>query len=83
MLGRLQMTVKECIDEFVSLATVVFGNSRFFSVRGRLFAPRSSYDHKRFERVIKDMVGRKHKGPMGGKAPSEEPLESSAHMCKT
>ena len=83
MLGRLQMTVEECIEGFLNLATEVYGKSRFSSVRTLLLKNGEKYDHRRLEAAIKDMVRRKDKGPKLDAADSEEIFESSTNMCKT
>lgn len=54
MLGRLQMTVDECIDAYATLSDRVFEKKRSpFDIKGRL---RGRYDSKELERIIKNML---------------------------
>lgn len=83
MLGRLKMTVMECITEFMNLTDVRFGKSRFFSVWTRKARRREKYDHLRFEAKIKDMVQRNHKGFSGFDAfDGKETFGLSRNTCK-
>jgi hypothetical protein len=79
MLGRLRMSIKQCIDEYIRLGKDVFGKPRWFSVRGvvPLPIPRSAYGSVRLERWIKALVRKA--------IPDEaEPLFSSPpEKCKT
>lgn len=60
MLGRLEMSVQECIDAYTSLSSEIFakGNRKLFPVswRGKL---KSRFDFGKLEREIKEMVRRR------------------------
>lgn len=54
MLGRLRMTVDECIRDYRALSTKVFTRKhRLLSIRGHL---QGRYDSKALEEAIKDVV---------------------------
>jgi predicted acylesterase/phospholipase RssA len=54
MLGRLRMSVAECIREYMSLAEEVFGNSHLFRIATR----RAMYSERTLEDVMKKVVAR-------------------------
>ncbi len=55
MLGRLSMTVDECLETYEALAGRVFGHPRRFHLRKCLW-PKDKYNYKKLEQVIKDIV---------------------------
>src|SRR5271167_737922 len=75
MLGRLNLTVDECLQEYEQLGAEVFAHPRRAHVHNRLWAG-SKYDSLRFERVIKDVVSR-HKNP---RPPDEQEGELEADL---
>lgn len=57
MLGRLQMTVDECIDAYVSLSDQIFQKQRHrMTIHGRV---QSQFDSDKLERAIKEIVVRR------------------------
>jgi hypothetical protein len=80
MLGRLRMTIDECIEEFVKVGNNVFGKPRWFSVRVPLFFPRDRFDSGKLENVMKDLVKRRSKELPGWRA---DLFASPSEMCKT
>ena len=59
MLGRLRMTIDDCISEYEMLGEKVFGHSRWFHLRSPLFWPRDKYSHRVFQDVVRDVVSRR------------------------
>ena len=54
MLGRLQMTVDECIDAYVRLSDRIFQKKRHrVTIKGRV---QGRFDSDELERAIKDIV---------------------------
>jgi hypothetical protein len=54
MLGRLRMTVDECIDAYLSLSDRVFQKKRHrISVKGHI---QGRFDSKELEQAVKDVV---------------------------
>ncbi|KAI1477214.1 FabD/lysophospholipase-like protein [Daldinia eschscholtzii] len=58
MLGRLRMTVDDCIDEYKHLAGDVFGHPRYLHYMNS-FIPRCKYSTENFEAVIKEVIVRR------------------------
>ena len=57
MLGRLQMTVTECMDEYKSLSTKIFTKCRHrFTWRGQI---QGRFDHNTLEEGIRDLLRRR------------------------
>ncbi|MCJ1456642.1 hypothetical protein MMC28_007004 [Mycoblastus sanguinarius] len=56
MLGRLRMSIDECISEYETLGAKVFGHSRLLHLRSPLFWPRDKYNHLNLEKVVKELV---------------------------
>ena len=56
MLGRLRMTVNDCIAEFQDLGEKVFGHPRLALPGLTAIMPRDKYDHIELEKAIKDIV---------------------------
>ncbi|OTB05864.1 hypothetical protein M426DRAFT_21595 [Hypoxylon sp. CI-4A] len=60
MLGRLRMTVEDCIDEYTNLAGDVFGHPRHLhDLNTYGLIKRCKYDTERLEQVIKDVIVRR------------------------
>ena len=55
MLGRLSMSVDECLEAFEILSDRVFGNPRWFHFQNLGFG-RSKYNPKILEEVIKEII---------------------------
>lgn len=56
MLGRLQMTIDDCIDAYVSLSDRIFQKRRHsVTVKGQV---QGRFDSKELERAIKDIIVR-------------------------
>lgn len=79
MLGRLRMTVDECLEAYENLADQVFGHPRHFHIRKPPWYPRDKYDHRRLEKVIKDIV--KERSPSDHN--STEFRQPNEDMCRT
>lgn len=79
MLGRLRMTVDDCIKEFETLGDKIFGESRWFSVRGPFPALRDKYNGEKLAKVVRDVV-RKY---TPGSKDIQGPFASDPRMCRT
>ena len=79
MLGRLHMTVEECLEAYEFLADHVFGHPRHLHIRSPRWFPRDKYDHGRLEEVIKDIVSQR--SPTGHN--STEFRQPNESMCRT
>lgn len=54
MLGRLKMSVADCIDAYVSLSGRIFRKKRHrFSLKGNI---KGRFDSKELEQVVKEIV---------------------------
>ena len=79
MLGRLHMTVEECLEVYENLADHVFGHPRHLHIRRPPWIPRDKYDHSRLEEIIKEIVSQR--SPTGhNKTGFPQPNED---MCRT
>ena len=81
MLSRLRMDVDDKIEEFIRLASTIFGKPRIFSIRGPIIFPRPKYDHRILEKAVQQVLGKrmpKLRHNMGG-----EMFPSNPEMCKT
>ena len=59
MLGRLDMSVEDCLRAYKRLGHEIFGKPRIRHVGQKipfLWHPRSKYNHKKFEELIKSFV---------------------------
>ena len=56
MLGRLSMSIEDCISAYKTLGAKVFGRSRWVHLKSPLFWPRDKYDHLALEKVVKDLT---------------------------
>ena len=81
MLGRLRMSVDDCIKEYTDLAGVVFGNPRTFSIRGPALWPREKYNHQRLKNAIIQVVEKHDLSDIN--APEGQRLASDEDKCKT
>ena len=73
------MNVDECLEAYENLADHVFGHPRHLHIRGPPWIPRDKYDHRRLEKIIKDIV--KERSPTGyGSTGFRQPCED---MCRT
>ncbi|KAG8532208.1 uncharacterized protein KY384_003849 [Bacidia gigantensis] len=82
MLGRLRMSVDECIEEYRALGDEVFGKRRIFHLRSipPIWLPREKYNHKNLEAVIQDLV--KRKVPKIGRFPGGRNFEFDENRCR-
>jgi hypothetical protein len=60
MLGRLRMTIDDCIEEYKKMGAAIFGKPRIFSMRGPILWNQEKYDHRKLETAIKDVIKRRH-----------------------
>ena len=81
MLGRLRMTVDECIADYERLGGEVFGHSRWFHLRSPLLFPRDKYNHKTLERVVQEVV--KRRSPKIPKFPGGQNFAFDEARCRT
>jgi hypothetical protein len=58
MLGRLRMSIKDCIDTYRNLGSEVFGKKQPFHFLGQ-----NKYDCTKLERIIQDVVRRRSGSP--------------------
>ncbi|RDW86016.1 hypothetical protein BP5796_04341 [Coleophoma crateriformis] len=62
MLGRLHLTVEECIHEYDTFAHKIFARPRRGHVRSLLWLPRSKFDCRELKKFIQDVI-KHHKYP--------------------
>ena len=79
MLGRLQMTVDECLEAYENLADDVFGHPRRLHIRKPPWIPRNKYNHRRLEEAIKDIVKERSRS----RHSSTEFRQPNEDMCRT
>ena len=58
MLGRLHMSIDDCISEYETLGERVFAHPRWFHIRSPMIYPRDKYRATDLEDVLKDVVSR-------------------------
>ena len=75
MLGRLRMTVDECLDAYELLTDVVFASPRKLYKRIPLAKSGEKYDHRLLESELREII--KSKG-LGSRFP-----QSNENMCRT
>jgi hypothetical protein len=81
MLGRLRMDIDECIDTFLRIIKLTFGNPRAFSIRTfPLFYSRAKYNHKALEKEMQDVVRKISIDGLGG---NDSFLQPDQVMCRT
>jgi len=59
MLGRLRMSVEDCMSEYEKLSGDIFGHPRWASVRGPIPWLRDKYDGKTIQRAVEDVMNRR------------------------
>ncbi|KAL2046843.1 hypothetical protein N7G274_000861 [Stereocaulon virgatum] len=59
MIGRLRMSIDDCISEYEQLGGKVFGRPRHVHLRSPLFFPRDKYASRRLRNVVSDVVKRR------------------------
>ena len=82
MLGRLRMSVDDCIEEYETLGGEVFGTSRWLHLRSipPLWLPREKYDHRKLESVIQSLVDRRI--PKIGRFPGGKNFAFDENRCR-
>lgn len=82
MLGRLKMTVQECLDEYKDLMGDVFGSSwleDYISKPARYIKDKDFHSAAKFEEVIKKLLRKR----LPGKNPEDALLmDESQDTCK-
>lgn len=79
MLGRLRMSIDDCIADYESLGLKVFAHSRWFHLQSLLFWPRDKYDHRTLENAIKEVINRRAPYVAGG----DKNFASDESRCRT
>lgn len=79
MLGRLRMSIDDCITEYENLGPKVFAHPRRFHFRSPLFWPREKYDHRSLEKAIKEVIKRRSPLVAGG----DKNFASDENRCRT
>ncbi|MCJ1342317.1 hypothetical protein MMC31_000499, partial [Peltigera leucophlebia] len=79
MLGRLRMSIDDCIAEYETLGPRVFAHPRLFHLRSPLFWPRDKYDHRSLEKAIRDVINRRSPFVAGG----NKNFASDENRCRT
>ena len=81
MLGRLEMTVDECIDAYVRMMDAVFKktNHRFKNLKG---ATQGRFDTAALEDAVKQTI-REAKVAGGGRMKVDAPMRNDSSACKT
>lgn len=79
MLGRLRMSIDDCIAEYETLGPKVFAHSRWFHFRSPLFWPRDKYDHRSLEKAIREVIDRRSPFVAGG----DKSFASDENRCRT
>ncbi|MCJ1461612.1 hypothetical protein MMC07_000209 [Pseudocyphellaria aurata] len=82
MLGRLRMSVHDCLSEYRQIAESLFGNPRFASTKSALYWPQPKYDHHPFESQFESLL-RRYDKTFSGVKPQESLLESDFNRGKT
>lgn len=59
MLGRLRMSVQDCMEEYERLSGDIFGHPRLASVRGPIPYWRDKYDGEKIQRAVEDVIKRR------------------------
>lgn len=59
MLGRLRMSVEDCISEYATLSESIFGHPRRASFRGPIPWPRDKYDGNTIRQAVVDVIDRR------------------------
>jgi hypothetical protein len=83
MLGRLKMTVQECLDEYSALMNEVFGSGWFHdhvTKPARYAATGAFYSAETLEKVIKALLRKRL--PVGEDADNALLLDDKENSCK-
>lgn len=57
MLGRLRMSVRDCISEYLAFGKHIFSRPRWLCIRGPLFFPfRDKYPARRIKNAVNSVV---------------------------
>ena len=83
MLGRLRMTVTDCILEYKTLGSKIFGKPRYFVELKFGMGSRCRYDHKVAEEVFKDVVKRRTEKRSGETYQQRITFPSGRGLCNT
>ena len=78
MLGRLVMTVDECLEAYENLVDRVFGHPRILHIRNSLY-PKDKYNEKMLEDVVRDIV--RQRDPRGSSNAAFP--QYNEDMCRT
>jgi hypothetical protein len=81
MLGRLRMSVEDCMQEYEKLSGDIFGHPRWTSVRGPIPWPRDKYDGETIQRAVEDVINRRM-SPAERKAGAGN-FNSPPGLCRT
>jgi hypothetical protein len=81
MLGRLRMSVEDCISEYATLSESIFGHPRRASWRGPILWPRDKYDGDTIKRAVVDVINRRM-SPAERKAGAGN-FNSPSGLCRT
>lgn len=81
MLGRLRMSIDDCISDYERLGGEVFGHSRWFHLRSPLWFPRDKYNYRTLERVVQEVVARR--SPKIPKFPGGQNFAFDEARCRT
>jgi hypothetical protein len=81
MIGRLRMSIDDCIYEYEQLGGKVFGHPRHFHLRSPLFLPRDKYASRRLRNVVSDVV--KRRVPKESFFPGGTNLAFDENRCRT
>ena len=81
MLGRLRMSVDDCIEDYETLGEKVFGHSRWFHLRSPLFWIRDKYHHRVLEDVVQTVV--RDRVPKVASFPGGQNFAFDENRCRT
>ncbi|MCJ1349383.1 hypothetical protein MMC31_007623 [Peltigera leucophlebia] len=79
MLGRLRMSIDDCITEYETLGPKVFAHPRPFHLRTLRFWPCDKYDHRSLEKAIREVIDRRSPSVGGG----DKNFASDENRCRT
>ena len=82
MLGRLRMTVPDCIAEYKFLSQEVFGKPRIFFTLRFGIGSRCKYKASKMEKILKDLTQRRNEKP-GRNASGRITFPSGKGLCTT